>query len=326
MTWIDTPWPQDPKRLKAGGYDIMRYICSDWNTGPGTSMPNKRISRPELDSYLAAGVDVAVNFEDAADDYLGGYARGKEKGQKAGTWMATELQWPSGGVCCSSIDADIGTTWGGLAQQYQQGFADGLTSAGPYLPGIYGSSIALNGANDDGTAVVFWLTAASYWSHGVQPRVVHLRQNGYWPFGSDADLNVTVLEPIGSYLKPLGVDDMNDADWLTMKKLVKDQLIDYFANGEGNPKTGRIVQACNTSLAPVKALVDTVEPALAVINTKLDNLETELERAVVDAIAAALAGGVPVETIEQGVTNALAGASVPVTLTGHAGTTPVVTP
>ena len=49
----------------------------------------------------------------------------------------------------------------------------------------------------------------------------------------------------------------------------------------------------------------------------------DLERAVVDAIAAALAGGVPVETIEQGVTNALAGASVPVTLTGHAGNPPV---
>jgi hypothetical protein len=155
MTWVDTPWPQDPAKLKAGGYNVMRYICSDWNTGPGTSMPNKRISRPELDSYIAAGVDVAVNFEDAADDYLGGYQRGKEKGQKAGTWMATELAFPAGAVCCSSIDADLGISWGGLAQAYQEGFADGLISAGPYLPGIYGSSIALNGALADGTAHVF---------------------------------------------------------------------------------------------------------------------------------------------------------------------------
>jgi len=290
MAWIDTPWPQDPKRLKAGGYDIMRYICSDWNTGPGTSMPNKRISRPELDSYIAAGVDVAVNFEDAADDYLGGYARGKQKGQKAGTWMATELGWPSGGVCCSSIDADIGTSWGGLAQAYQLGFSDGLKSAGPYLPGIYGSAVALNGANHDGTAVVFWLTAAKSWSHGVEPDVLHMWQNGYWPHGSDADLNVTVLEPMGSYLKPLGADmPLTDAEWARMSKLVDDRLINYFANGEGNPKTGRIVQACNSSLRTQQVLDD--------LNTIVDAVtnpgEVVLTDAQVAAIAAVLAQSAP---------------------------------
>jgi outer membrane lipoprotein SlyB len=303
MTWIDTPWPQDPARLKANGYDIMRYICSDWNTGPGTSMPNKRISRPELDRYVAAGVDVAVNFEDAADDYLGGYQRGKEKGQKAGTWMATELGWPSGGVCCSSIDADLGTTWGGLAQQYQRGFADGLTSAGPYLPGIYGSSIALNGANDDGTAHVFWLTAASYWSHGIPPREVHLRQNGYWPYGSDADLNVTVLEPIGSYLKPLGVDmPFTDAD--------AEVLLNHKV---GNSTVRQYLVDTRNDASAAKNFAAAIKP--------LD--QAALQRTVVAAIADALAGGVPVETIQQGVQNALADATIPVYLEGHAGSPPV---
>jgi Rv2525c-like, glycoside hydrolase-like domain len=322
MTWVDTPWPQDPKRLKTNGYDIMRYICSDWNTGPGTSMPHKRISRPELDSYIAAGVDVAVNFEDAADDYLGGYDRGKEKGQKAGTWMATELGWPSGGVCCSSIDADIGTSWGGLAQQYQRGFADGLTSAGPYLPGIYGSSIALNGANDDSTAHMFWLTAATFWSHGIQPRVVHLRQNGYWPFGSDADLNVTVLEPIGSYLKPLGVDDMGltpeEHEWL---RLINERQTNVILDtSSGHPYSLPNLQK---KIDAVGKAVDTVEPSLTAMDTKIDDLETTLERAVVDAVAVALAGGIPPDLVTQVLNDAFAAATIPVTLSGHAGTPPV---
>src|SRR6266576_5970997 len=204
---------QDPAKLKAGGYDIMRYLCSPWNTGPGSSLPNKRLERAELDGYISAGVDVAVNFEDAEDDYLGGYARGNEKGKRAGDWMYNTLDFTPGATCCSSLDADIGFTWGGVAQSYQLGFSDGLRETGPYLPGIYGSAIALSGAHQDGTAHMFWLTAASYWSHGSQPEVLHLRQNGYWQYGSDADLNITVLEPIGSYLHPMGeVDDLTPAE------------------------------------------------------------------------------------------------------------------
>jgi len=321
MTWIDTPWPQDPKRLKANGYDIMRYICSDWNTGPGTSMPNKRISRAELDSYIAAGVDVAVNFEDAADDYLGGYQRGKDKGQKAGTWMATELGWPMGGVCCSSIDADIGTTWGGLAQEYQQGFADGLTSAGPYLPGIYGSSVALNGANQDGTAVVFWLTAATFWSHGIPPRDVHLRQNGYWPFGSDADLNLTVQEPIGSYLHPLGADMTPDECKAALREVLGISDGGKFTTPKGLPDNDDVL-ALLVSLT--QGQFNTTNKILAAVKP-ID--QVWLERILRAALADALAAGIPVDVVEQAVKtavdDALAAATIPVVLTGHAGTPPV---
>jgi hypothetical protein len=94
--------------------------------------------------------------------------------------MLNVLGWPAGGSCCSSIDADIGAAWGGLARDYQRGFADGLTQEGPYAPGIYGSAPALNGARRDGTAHVFWLTAASSWSHGVRPDEVHIIQDGLW--------------------------------------------------------------------------------------------------------------------------------------------------
>lgn len=43
-------------------------------------------------------------------------------------------------------------------------------------------------------------------------------------------------------------DEMTDADWTQMAELIDQRLRNYFANGEGNPTTGRIVQATTTSL------------------------------------------------------------------------------
>ena len=43
-------------------------------------------------------------------------------------------------------------------------------------------------------------------------------------------------------------DEMTDADWTQMAELIDQRLRNYFANGEGNPTNGRIVQATTTSL------------------------------------------------------------------------------
>jgi hypothetical protein len=207
--WIDTPWWLDYGKVKARGYaGVVRYICSDYNTGPGSALPQKRITYAEAQQILANGLDYAVNFEDAAQDYLGGYARGYAKGQIAGGWMLNTLKAPAGMSCCSSLDADIGTVWKSPAKDYQHGFADGLTSEGPFVPGIYGSAIALNGAWADNTGHVFWLTAATYWSHGAKPVVQHLWQSRFWPYGSNADLDYTDTQPMGSYLQASGGDHM----------------------------------------------------------------------------------------------------------------------
>jgi hypothetical protein len=51
--------------------------------------------------------------------------------------------------------------------------------------------------------------------------------------------------------------------------------------------------------------------------------QASLERVIVDAIAVALAGGISVDMVERAVSNALAGATIPVVLSGHAGNPPV---
>jgi len=227
--WIDTPQWHSPATLKARNVDgVIRYLCMPFNTGPGSALPNKRLERAELDQKIGAGIDVAVNWEDAADDYVGGYARGFDKGRRAGDWMLNVLGWPAGGSCCSSIDADIGAAWGGLARDYQRGFADGLTQEGPYAPGIYGSAPALNGARRDGTAHVFWLTAASSWSHGVRPDEVHIIQDGLWAGGGDADLDTIVTVPFGTYLQAAGGQhmaiDISAASLAEIDKLIRRAL------------------------------------------------------------------------------------------------------
>jgi len=206
--WIDTPsWHPASQLLARGVEGVIRYLCMPYNTGPGSTMPNKRLERAELDQKLAAGIDVAVNWEDAADDALGGYARGLDKGRRAGDWMLNVLDWPAGGVCASSIDFDIGGWAGSAPQAYQYGWRDGLTSEGPYHPAIYGDTQALDGAAADGTAVVFWWSVAKGWSSGIRPRTVHVDQNGYWQWDNSADLDTILIRPFGSYLHPLGGDD-----------------------------------------------------------------------------------------------------------------------
>jgi hypothetical protein len=113
--WIDTPQWHSPARLKARDVDgVIRYLCMPFNTGPGTALPNKALERAELDQKIGAGIDVADIWEDAADDHLGGYVRGFDKGRRAGDWMLNVLDWSAGGSCCSSIDVDSGTGWSGL--------------------------------------------------------------------------------------------------------------------------------------------------------------------------------------------------------------------
>lgn len=48
--------------------------------------------------------------------------------------------------------------------------------------------------------------------------------------------------------QPPSEDEMTDADWSQMATLIDQRLRNYFANGEGNPTNGRVVQAATTAL------------------------------------------------------------------------------
>lgn len=69
------------------------------------------------------------------------------------------------------------------------------------------------------------------------------------PFGAcdHNELFFNVHTPLGGGTIDDGAE-MNDADWVKMSNLIDARITNYFANGEGNPGTGRIVQAADKSL------------------------------------------------------------------------------
>jgi hypothetical protein len=286
-TWIDTPWWLDYAKVKARGYaGVMRYICSDYNTGPGSNLPQKRITYAEAQQILADGLDYGVNFEDAAQDYLGGYARGLAKGKLAGGWMLNTLKCPAGMSCCTSLDADIGSTWKSPAKDYQKGFADGLTAEGPYVPGVYGAAVAINGAWADNTAHVFWLTAATSWSHGQTAAVLHLQQKSFWPYGSNADLDVTWTQPMGSYLQASG-DDVGQVDTFSAAALaaLQNAVWDELINNAVDPtppqsKARSFITDIHKTAHDAEDAAKAATAAVAALNQKVDANQAALLAAI----------------------------------------------
>jgi hypothetical protein len=91
----------------------------------------------------------------------------------------------------------------------------------------------------------------------------------YDPMHFEICVSAKDLAPIAARLRggatpppaETGDDDMplNDDDRKWISDTIRGQLNQYFANGEGNPNTGRIVQACNTAINnKVPAITDAV--------------------------------------------------------------------
>lgn len=207
---LDTPWVLDVNKVKSLGFGgVNRYMCAPWNTGPGTSLPNKRPDYGEVQAYLQAGLDFWWNYEDGADDFNDGYAAWKVRGQRATEYGANVLKLPPGMGCYASMDMDPGLQPAQVHFDSQHGFKDGY-ELGP--AGVYGGVPAINAFYDAGTSRFGWISLAKSWSHGVlpDPGKGHLDQVGQ-AFNGAADTNNQLLEISGSYRHATG-DDVSKQD------------------------------------------------------------------------------------------------------------------
>ena len=215
--WLDTPWWLDPVKVKALGFaGINRYMCADYNTGPGSSLPQKRVTYPELAGMLDAGLDFTWNYEDAAGDFDLGYSTWAARGQHAADYGHNVLKLPYGTGCYASCDMDVGWQMTTTQLESQRGFRDGY-QIGP--AGIYGSTVAINNTHRAGTSLLGWITLAKSWNHNVPALAgaAHLDQVGSAFMGS-ADTNNVLLTPHATYLQALGGDvalDAADKAWIT---------------------------------------------------------------------------------------------------------------
>jgi hypothetical protein len=179
----------------AGVVGVTRYLAP---------LPNaKIITKAEFDRLIAGRISVALNWEHAANDWLGG--------GKAGTAHATEairqaraLGYPGGHVIIGSADFDMTLSqWNSVGHSYAMEFASTLVSDG-YLPGVYGPSDVLGWCQRLGIFREFWQAGMSKgWSGGRNAARwpgAHLRQLRGDTFGGvEVDVNEILKADYGQY-------------------------------------------------------------------------------------------------------------------------------
>lgn len=160
-----TPWVADyvnripPAALKAAGVvGVCRYLASSSGIG-------KIIGLAEYRELVGAGIQVVLNWEQAATDWLDGAAGGKADGTKAAQ-LAHALGYPAGRPIPGSADFDMSAAqWSAHGRAYAIAYRDAL-HAGGYAAGVYGGWDVLSWCRDLGGYVMFWQSMSTGFSGG----------------------------------------------------------------------------------------------------------------------------------------------------------------
>ena len=341
--------PTDAQLKEAGLTFGIRYLAplnADGTLyGPSAA---KVIRQPEYDRLQGKVLRVLLlNYEWYTSRVAEGAPAGNQDANWAAIW-AHGLGYPDGWPIPFSDDTN--STPYGAVKAYLQAAQTRLDSMpGGYVAGYYGRQANCQLLAGDFPRALVWQTCA--WSGGVYGGTAQLYQdicNYQTPIpGVDIDF---VKKPI---TLPGGDMPLDDADKAWITKTSHDQaslaLREQLAPGaEGATRLAtaihdQAVLAIRQQLAPdaegagrikqiltgydaatgsgVAAARDALASAVAAIpTTPVD--QAGLERAVTDAVTQALAGGVPVGTVKAEVIAALAEATIPVSLAGHAGVQP----
>jgi hypothetical protein len=292
----------DLAAVKAAGYSaVYRYVCS---AGAEAGLPGKRLTPMERDDILAAGLDIGLHGEDEANAASKGYNRGLEQGKQWGDYAAGILDAPRGMTIVAAVDYDTPGQYPAVVDDYLRGVNAGL--AGRYELGVYGDYGVITGAHQAGRGLSCYVMTNA-WDIDTPPDFCHLHQHGGTEF-PNTDYNDVLRIPHGTWLQTLGGDmPLSDDDLYKIRQ----QVIIALADPTHSYLQDEFAKSNTAVIAGVKALLPPPVDQAA------------LERAVVDAIAAALSAGIPVDTVEQAVNAALGAATIPVVLTGHAGNPPV---
>jgi hypothetical protein len=183
-----------PISLKAvGAVAVCRYLSWD-------SLAWKTIKKPEWNELNAAGIQVTLNWEADAQDWLGGAAGALLQATKAVN-SAEALGAPQGQVIIGSADFNMSRAqYLSAGRAYAKTFAAICLSAG-FRPGIYGPYDVLQWVHDDGLMDAFWQAGMSTsWNNGRNANRwpgAHLRQRGHMMVaGTDTDWSEILIQPL----------------------------------------------------------------------------------------------------------------------------------
>lgn len=185
-----TSSPDNAAILAYGATGVCRYLS--W-------LPNSKvIAATEYQRLLSGGVDVLLNWEYDARDWMTGASGGFDHATEA-VRQARALGYPNGRAIAGSCDFDLtAADWSNAAHAYAVQFATVIRNAG-YQAGVYGPWNALQWAQQTGLYTMFWQAGrATSWSGGQNAQrwpAAHLFQRtGVTVGGHDCDAN-DILKP-----------------------------------------------------------------------------------------------------------------------------------
>lgn len=276
MTVIDciTSPPVDAMRA-AGVTGVCRYLS--WADERDTL--RKVIHQPEFNQLHAARFDILLNWEYAAEDWLGGASSGQAHAAEA-VRQARALGYPTGCAIPGSADFDMTSAqWNSSGASYARAYSAGIR-AGGYVAGVYGPWDVLIWCQQLGGFGMYWQSLSTGWSGGRNGKLwpgTHLWQRrGGTVGGVDVDFNDAIVANYGQFFGGtvvLGQDDIN-AIAAAVKaavgggpfSLTIDQLSGWLANGldprnnppapTGQPSLREVLDKLATVGAPSQEQVD----------------------------------------------------------------------
>lgn len=195
-----------PTALRAAGATgVIRYLSwlYDWAGVTHNYVNPKVIQAPEFTALHNAGLDVTLNWEYDALDWLTGAGGGTAHATEA-VRQARLLGYPKGSVILGSADLNMTyQQWSTAGANYAAAFARTLGGAG-YRPGVYGPYDVLTWCRQTGLFGTYWQAGmATAWSGGrnAQPWPgAHLRQvHGATIDGVACDVSEILIPDYGQY-------------------------------------------------------------------------------------------------------------------------------
>lgn len=202
-------------QIKAAGYDfVVRYV--------GTPGRAKNITAAEYRDLTAAGVAVALVYENRAGDALAGRAAG-QSAARAARADADSIGFPAGRPIYFACDTDVTSQQQFRAvMEYLRGAGDVL--GGPSRVGVYGEYDVTTRARLEGVTAYEWQTVA--WSRGMRDKDAELFQRlGYVYVGAmAADVNERGRLDFGQHNYQQEDDDMFTDEDRKQLRFVHDRL------------------------------------------------------------------------------------------------------
>lgn len=302
--------------LVKGGYTFaVRYLY------PNSQAPDtKNLTLNEatvLNAALTNGV--VSNFESWASRALDGHDAGVQDAKAAQaqhTACGGKLDRP----IYFSVDFDAQPSDYPAVDAYMLGVASVIGLA---RTGVYGSYSTVKHLLDAGLVTWAWQTYA--WSGGAYDERCQLSQdqNGVSLGGGDVDIDTAHAADFGQWNWTENADVTPDECKAAVREVLGISAGGRFAVPIGMTVNDNVL-AMLVSMAQGQVNVSKQILAAAAAAAKID--QVWLERVIVAAVGDALAGGIPVDTVtavvKKAVDDALAASTIPITLTGHAGTPP----